>query len=308
MRRALAGLGAVVALVSSPPRASALDAGPDSDRRAQVVARLGSVTLSVGDVEDRIAAMPAFQRATFGSTPVAIARKIVTDVMVRDALLELRAGALGLAQQPPASYATDRALSMATVRAVRARLGSAASISTDDVNAYYEQNRARFSSPVRYQIWRILCKTREDALAVLDAAKKTPTPAGFTALARDHSLDKGSYLRGGNLGFVADDGSTPEPGLRVDPAVVRAVAQVRDGDFVPAPVPEGDYFAVAWRRGTRPAFVRTANEAAAQIRDALFKLRIKEETDKLVATLRSVRLRDFDAAALETVDLGTAKP
>jgi peptidyl-prolyl cis-trans isomerase C len=117
-------------------------------------------------------------------------------------------------------------------------------------------------------------------------------------------VDKGSNLRGGNLGFVADDGSTAEPGLRADPAVVRAIAKVRDGDLVPAPVPEGEYFAVAWRRGTRPASLRTVVEAAPEIRETLRKQRIKEETDKLVARLRADRVRDLDDAPLETADLG----
>jgi peptidyl-prolyl cis-trans isomerase C len=305
MRRALAGLGVLVGLLLGGAQVSARDAGVELARRAQVVARLGTLSFSVGDVEDRIAALPPFQRATFGATPSAIARNFITEIMVPEALLELRAEAMGLAVQPPNSYAIERARSKSTVRAIRARLGDASAIPMDEVSAYYDQNRERFSSPVRFLIWRILCKTREEAQTVLDACKVTPTPASFSALARDHSMDKGSYLRGGNLGFVADDGSTAEPGLRVDLAVVRAVSKVRDGDLVPAPVPEGDYFAVAWRRGTRPGFVRTATEAAPQIRDTLRKLRIKDETDKLVARLRADRLRGLDETPLETADIDT---
>ncbi len=308
MRRALAGLGVLLGYVLGGAPVSARDAGADAARRAQIVARLGTTSFSVGDVEDRIAAMPTFQRATFGATPSEIARRFVTEIMVPEALLELRAGATDLAARPPTSYAIERARSTGTVRAIRARLGEASEISMDEVSAYYDQNRERFSSQAHIQIWRILCKTREEAQTVLDACKATPTPASFSALARDHSIDKGSYLRGGNLGFVADDGSTAEPGLRVDLAVVRAVAKVRDGDLVPAPVPEGEYFAVAWRRGTRPASMRTLTEAAPQIRDTLRKLRIKDETDKLVARLRAERLRGLDEAPLETADIATTKP
>jgi peptidyl-prolyl cis-trans isomerase C len=305
MRRALAGLAVLLGLALRGAPVDARDAGAEAARRAPIVARVGTASFSVGDVEDRIAAMPAFQRMTFGATPSEIARRFVTEIIVPEVLLELRAGATDLAARPPTSYAIERARSTGTVRAIRARLGEASAIPMDEVSVYYAQNRERFSSPSHVQIWRILCKTREEAQTVLDAAKATPTPAGFSALARDHSLDKGSYLRGGNLGFVADDGSTAEPGLRVDLAVVRAVAKVRDGDLVPAPVPEGDYFAVAWRRGTRPAFMRTVTEAAPQIRDTLQKLRIKDETDKLVAHLRAERLRGLDLALLETADFGT---
>jgi peptidyl-prolyl cis-trans isomerase C len=289
-------------------QASARDAGAEAARRSQVAVRLGTVSFSVGEVEDRIAAMPAFQRATFGATPSEIARRFVMEIMVPDALLELRAAATGIANKPPAAYAIERARSTGTVRAVRARVGEASAISIDDVTAYYEQNRGRFSSPVRFRIWRILCKTRDEAQAVLDALKAKPTPASFSALARDHSLDKGSNLRGGDLGFVAEDGSTAEPGLRVELAVVRAIAKVKDGEWVPAPVPEGDNFAVAWRRGTRPAIVRTASEAAPQIRETLRKLRVQLETDKLLALLRAERLRGLDETPLEAADIGTTKP
>jgi peptidyl-prolyl cis-trans isomerase C len=308
MRRALVGLRAVLALLLGSVQANGRDVGAEAARRAQVAVRLGTVSFSVGEVEDRIAAMPPFQRATFGATPAAIAHGFVTEIMVPEALLELRAAATGIADKPPAAYAIERARSTGTVRAVRARVGEASAISIDDVTAYYEQNRGRFSSPIRFQIWRILCKTRDEAEAVLDAAKAKPTPANFSALARDHSLDKGSNLRGGDLGFVEEDGSTAEPGLRVDLAVVRAIAKVKDGEWVPAPVSEGDYFAVAWRRGTRPAFVRTASEAAPQIREALRKLRVQSETDELLVRLRARRLQGLDDTPLEAADIGLTKP
>jgi peptidyl-prolyl cis-trans isomerase C len=308
MRRLAGWLGVFVGLLLCVAQASARQAAADADRRREIVAHVGPLSFSVGEIEDRIAAMPAFQRMTFGATPSAIAQGFLTEIMVPEALLDLRADALGVAGRPPASYAVERARSTAAVRAIRARVGDASLVSMEDVTAYYDENRERFSSPVHYQIWRILCKTREEAQTVLDACKATPTPAAFVALARDHSVDKGTNLRGGNLGFVADDGSTAEPGLRADPAVVRAVAKVRDGDLVPAPVPEGDYFAVAWRRGTRPASLRTVSEAAPEIRETLRKQRIKEETDKLVARLRADRVRDLDEAPLETADLGAPKP
>jgi len=133
---------------------------------------------------------------------------------------------------------------------------------------------------------------------VLDEAKKEPTDKEFGDLARDHSIDKASNLRGGNIGFVTVDGVSNEPGLKIDPAVVRAAQGVRDGQFVAAPVREGEGFAVVWRRGTIPANKRSVDDVAAQIRDTLWKTRVKTETDKLVADLRAARLKDLNEAAL----------
>jgi peptidyl-prolyl cis-trans isomerase C len=301
----VAALSALAAL--SGRETGAAGAGPESTRRAQIAVRVGALAVSVGEVEDRIAALASFQRSTFGSTPAAAARGFVTEIVVPEALLLVRADATGVGLRPPAAYAVLRAQSNAVVRAVRARI-DASVISNGDVHDYYEKNRDRFSAPAAFQIWRILCPTRQEAEAVLDACKADPTPLKFSALARDHSLDKGTYLRGGSLGFVSADGSTPEPGLRVDPAVVGAVAKVRDGDFVPTPVAEGPYYSVVWRRGTRPATLRSVTEAAPQIRDTLRKLAVKEETDKLVARLRAAHLRDLDEAPLEAADIPAPKP
>jgi peptidyl-prolyl cis-trans isomerase C len=285
-------------------------AGVPSDdiRRAAIVAHVGPArTITVGEIESRILAMPAFQRVAFGDSPTTIRHRFLSDVALREALALQGAEAAGLLRKLPSAYAVDRARSSATIRAIRAHLGPASSIPMDDVHAYYEANLGRYQSPERYQIWRILCPTREEAETVLDLAVKDATPKTFSDLARDHSQDKATRLRGGNVGFVMDDGSSNEPGLRVDPAIVSAARTVRDGELVAHPVPEGDSFAVVWRRGTLAASKRTVDDVAAQIRDAVWSERVKSETDRLVAHLRESKLRDLNPALLDDVDLDPAR-
>jgi peptidyl-prolyl cis-trans isomerase C len=279
--------------------------GPPSgatDGSAAVVAEVGGArVVTVKQLEDRLAAVPPFQRATFGAGPDGIRRGFLEQVLVREELLALAGEAQGLASQPGTEYAVLRARSNGTLRAIRARIGPASSIPQSDVQKYYDANLARYDTPERYQIWRILCKTREEAVNVIEAAKKEPTPKKFGDLARDHSQDKTSYLRLGNLGFVTPDGTSSEPGWKVDEAVVRAVQSVRDGDIVATPVIEGDGFSVVWRHGSIPATKRTVDDAAAQIRDTLWKSRVKEETDKLVASLRASKVRDLNESLLDSI-------
>jgi peptidyl-prolyl cis-trans isomerase C len=300
--RAYAVVLALAGLFAAHRETRADDAGA-SERRRHVVLRVGGREITVGDVEDRIAAMPPFQRASFGSTADAVRRRFLTDVIERDELLALGAQNDKVGERQPAAFQIERALSAATVRAVRARVGPAASISADDVQRYYDENRTHYESPERIQLWRILCKSREEARSVLDAAKRDPTPATFATLAREHSLDKATNLRSGNLGFVTADGSSREPGLRVDPAVVRAAQAVRDGALVPEPVAEGEYFSVVWRRGTISAVKRTLGEVGSQIRDAIWKARVKEETDTLVRSLRASKLSGLDPSLLRTLPI-----
>jgi peptidyl-prolyl cis-trans isomerase C len=301
MRRPLfaAVLAAGVLLARSDTRA---DVAGDAARRAQVVVTVGPTrTITVGEVEDRLAALPPFQRATFGADAAAVRRAFLDQVLVPETLESLGAEGQKLGDQQPTSYALERARSQSVLRAIRARLGPESAIPMEDVEKYYDENRARYDTPERLQIWRILCKTKEEAQTVLDAAKKDPTPKQFGELAREHSVDKASNLRAGNLGFIAPDGTSNEPGLRVDVSIVHAAQGVHDGQFAPAPVPEGENYSVVWRKGTLAATKRPVDQVAAQIRDTLWKSRVKDEADKLTAALRAAKVHDLDESLLATL-------
>lgn len=274
-------------------------------RRDRVVARVGSApAVTVGELEDYIARMPAFQRSIYGPTADAIRRKILSDVIIDDRLLEVAAARAHVEEAPATAFALEQVRSMATIRALRARLGGPSAVSAEDVRTYYDANRSRYHSEERIAVWRILCATRDEAQDVLDSwRRRGETRAAFADLARDRSRDRATSLRSGDLGFLAPDGSSSFSDLRVDPAVFRAAQGVRDGEMVSAPVVENDGFGVVWRRGTVPASDRNLDEVAASIRDQLASARVEEETDRLVAKLRASRLRDLDASPLETLEI-----
>jgi peptidyl-prolyl cis-trans isomerase C len=302
---ACALMGAALLLERGDARSEpAQDAGA-AGRRDRVVASVGAAphvrAITVGELEDRFGALAPFQRASFGATTDVARRNFLAQILVPEALLAAAADERGLAQDARVAYDLDRVVSNAAIRAIRARIGPASAIPFEDVQKYYDDNRTRYDAPERIQVWRILCRTRDEAALVLQQAKADPTPKAFGNLARDHSLDKATNLRAGNLGFLTLDGTSLEPGLRVDPAVVRAAHGVRDGEFVAAPVPEGDSFAVVWRRGTVAPNRRSVEDVAPQIRDALWKDRVKRETDRLVSDLRAAKLRDLNPSLVDGI-------
>jgi peptidyl-prolyl cis-trans isomerase C len=316
VRRALGTIALAVAVNLAGEGAHAGEARGESVRRATDVATFSasgaaaSVTAAAvteAQLEDALAALPPFQRAMFGRTADDIRRRFLTEGPLREHWLALGASDAKIADDPAVSYAVERALSSATIRAIRASAGQASTIPMTEVEAYYEQNRDRYDSPERLQVWRILCKTRDEAQTVLDAALATPntisSSTSFGQLARDHSQDKATALRGGDLGFLTADGKSTEPGLQVDPAIVAAARAVHDGELVRTPVPEGSYFSVVWRRGLMPAVKRPVKAVAAQIREELWRGRIKDATDRLVASLRATHLRDRDETLLDTLEL-----
>jgi len=291
---------------------SAPHAEDDTTRRAAVVAHVGPRVITVGELEDRLAPIPRFQLRTFGATSLEVARKFLDQVIVHDALLALGAEDRHIDQDPAVKHVVERTVSGATLRKVREGVGIANAIPMDEVQRYYDANRSRYDARDRVNVWRILCATRDEAVTVLEAAKKDSTIQAFTQLARDHSLDKATNLRGGNLGFAGDDGVSNEPGVRVDPAVVTAARSVKDWELVPAPVQEGTSFAVVWRRGTVPGQHLTVDQVAQQIREILWHQKAEAAEKGLMDRLRADKVKDVNELLLGTFDVavtdGTLKP
>ena len=291
------------AAVGGPSRADPDAGDPNTARRGRIAVTVGARKVTVGELEDHLAAIPPYQMDVFGASHDAIVHAYVEQVLARDLMLAAGAEQRGLNQQLPTSQLLSRALSSATLRKTRSAYPSAAAIPMDDVKKYYEDNRSRFDSPERINLWRILCKTREEAKTVLEAARRDPTIAKYNDLAREHSIDKATNMRGGNLGFIGPDGASNEAGLKVDPGLVTAAQSVKDGEFVREPVAEGTSFAVVWRRGTVPPNRRSVEDASAQIRSALFRERTEMSEKKLIDELRAKHVKEVNVGLLGLIEL-----
>jgi len=267
------------------------------------VARIGAEGITAGELEDRLAKVPRFQLLTMGETPGAVRRKFLLDVVVSEALVAIGAEKEHLDGDPNLSFKIQRARANATMRVVRNEVGPASAISMDDIRKYYAENKSKFDSPPRYNVWRILCAKREEALSVLNSAKAALTIDTFTKLTRDHSIDKATNMRAGNLGFVDADGNSNEAGVKVDPQIAKAAAGVKDGELVPQPVPEGSGFAVVWRRGSVPASYRSPEDAAGQIREAMWRQRLEDAGKLLIADLRQAHLTEQNDAILNGIEV-----
>lgn len=282
----------------SPPAAGGADA-----HRQVVVAHVGARAVTAGELEDRLARVPRYQLRTFGATASEVVHAFFEKVVLREVLLSLGAEDRHLDREIEVEQALDRTLSGATLRALIAAVGPSSAVTADEVQRYYDANRARYEAKERINLWRILCSTRDEALTVLAEAKKDGSVQAFTKLARDHSTDKATSLRGGNLGFVSEGGSSSEPGLTVDPAVLKAAQGVKEGELVPAPVQEGTSFAVVWRRGTQPGVHRSVDEVKAQIQDALIRQKRDAAQKALLDRLRAEKVTQVDESLLGTFDV-----
>ena len=293
--------GLIVMALFALPRAAGADA--DEARRREIVATVGRRQITLGELETRLATVPRFQLTTFGNTPTEIRARFLQTVIVPEVLYALSAEDKHIDQSPLGRHERNRVLSDGTIRAIKATLPKARDLSDEAVKHYFEEHKSRFETEEGILVWRILCATREEAVTVLESAKKTPTVDAFGVLAREHSIDKATHLRNGNVGFLSPDGTSNEAGLKVDPQIVKAAALVKDGEFVKEPVKEGDHFAVVWRRGTRAASHRTRESLEPQIRDAMVREAGEKEVEKAIAELKAKNVKDVDLPLLNLVDI-----
>ena len=272
---------------------------------AAIVARVGARTISAADVSRRIAQLPPFQLRAFGRTPDEVRRAFVEKVMIREALLAQGAVDAKLADRDEVGERVRGVLRNATLGQVRAEAGTGGPVSDADVKAYYDANAKKYHAPARIQIWRIQVASREAALAILADLKKDPAPKHWNELAREKSLDHVTNLRGGNLGFVAPDGTTSEAGIKIDPAVLAAVTAAKDAELLPAPVQEGERWSVLWRRNSMKPVDRDLAMEAPLIRPILVHERGETKTRDLVEKLRADHLTDFNPDVIDMLEVSS---
>lgn len=296
MRRLLVlalAFAAGTALAQSPSAA---------DGKSDVAVTVGTSSMTVAEVEKRLAAIPHFQLAQFGKTPSEIRKAFVEKVLVPELLFVEEAKRREVEKGP----ATRDRVRDALRQAMEAELKEAAnSVSPDEIKSYYDENKHRFNTPRRIKLWRILVKDEAAAKKIIAGVKPTEVTAAerWNKHARDDSLDKSTNMRDGDLGFVTPDGQTEMPQLRVDPALFVAAEKVKDGELVPEPVKEGERFAVVWRRGSLEAVNRTLSQEAPAIRQILARQKVSNQVGDLAKKLQGEHVKNVSYELLSYVNV-----
>lgn len=277
---------------------AALAAGGDA-----IVVRAGSATLDAATVARRLSAVPAYQLAALAAEPTKARRAFADQVLVPELLHAEEARARKLDQKPAVQDKLREILRQAMELELRRELEQKRPVTADEVKAYFDANRSRFETPRRIRIWRIVVKDEALAKKIIEEARGVDGPTRWSALAREHSIDKATHLRSGDLGFVRADGSTDTPRVRVNPALFAAVDGLKDGEILPEPLPDGPNFAVLWRRGSMPGVTRTLEQEEQAIRTLLERERLEKAQAELLASLRAKYVSGVQENLLEYVTI-----
>jgi peptidyl-prolyl cis-trans isomerase C len=282
--------GAVLAQPADPtaPHRSGLPEPPhppssEDARRAKVIARIGEVRITVGDVEDQIARQSPFMRARYRD-PEQL-RQLV-DTMVRFELLAREAERHGFGTDPEVREATAQSAVQQLIRERFDQRITPESVPMEDVRAYYDAHPEEFHRSELRRASHILLRTREEAERLLPRARQADAQ-GFRQLAQEHSLDTESRARGGDLRYFDEQGRSPNSAdPLVEPAIVRAAFGLREVGEVSDPVEVQGQWSIVKLTGRRPPEHRSFEEAEPSIRLRLWRERRQAAIDAFVEQLR----------------------
>lgn len=273
-----------------------------ADQPPAPIVTVGPASMTQADVSRRIAALPSYQLARYGSTPEEIKKRFVNEVLVPELLFGEEGLRRKLDQAPAMTDKRRDALRDAVDRAVREESLVKQPVTAEEIKKYFEDNKTRYETPKRIRVWRVQVADEATAKDLIAQAKGTDGTKRWSDFSREKSLDKATSQRNGDLGFVRADGTTDVPRVVVDKSVFGAVDKVADGTIVATPLHEGDRWSVLWRRGSVEATKRTIEEESPSIRQILERRRADTARQELLANLRKEKLTEVHPELLSNID------
>lgn len=289
----------------------ATDPGPSPttlltpEQAAQVLARVGDKTITLGDYTAALEHMDQFDRLRYQSPE---RRKELLDEMITVELLAMEATEKGYDEDPLAQQELRAILRDAMLAEARKDAPTPAEIPEAEVRAWFEANRAAYKDPERRRVSVITVGDQAAARATLEAAKKTKdAPAAWGELVRTRSLDPKARANvpidlAGDLGIVPPPGDARGDNPRVLPEVRAAVFAIAEvGEVHDEVVAAGGKFHIVRLTQKVPPHERTYEEAERSIRVKLAQDKIRAKEEELLALLRKSIPVEVDEAALATV-------
>jgi parvulin-like peptidyl-prolyl isomerase len=208
---------ALLLLTSAAPLAAQSHSSTDG-----LIARIGDLKVTVGDVKTSLAALGAKEGAAIRNDP-ALLNQVVRSLLVQRVLLrEAEAG--GYEKKPEVAAQLARARDVALTESYLQSVATPPETypSETELKAAYETARPSIGVPKSWRLAQIFIALPKDADKTaldnaqtrLDAVQKAlkSTPADFAKLASAHSEEQASASRSGEIGWLAE--TQIQPGIR----------------------------------------------------------------------------------------------
>lgn len=279
--------------------------GLTPEQAAQVLARVGDRTITLGDYIAAIEHMDQFDRMRYQA---AERRKELLHEMIDVMLLADEAREKGYDNDPIAQQEMREILRDAILARAREGVPAPNDIGEEEVRAYFEAHKGDFHDPERRRLSLVVMNDKRAAEGVLEQAKKA-SAAQWGEIVRARSIDAQAKANvpvdlAGDVGFVAPPGDARGVNARV-PEEVRAAAYdaalAKPGDVLPRVVEAGARSYLVRLTSKTEAHDRSLPEAERAIRVRLAQEKIRAKEQALLDELRKQFPVQIDEAALAQV-------
>lgn len=302
---ACAGCSSCKASSSQADAGAAAVAGLTPEQAAQVLARVGDRTITLGDFAAALEHMDQFDRMRYQAPE---RRKELLHEMIDVMLLADEARAKGYDKDPETQQEVREILRDAYLQKAREGVPAPNDIPDDEVRAYYAAHEADFHDPERRRVSAIVLPSDAAAEAVLSLARKA-NAAQWGELVRTKSIDPKAKANvpvdlAGDFGFVDPPGEGRGVNVRVPAEVRAAVFEIPEvGGVLPRVVAADGKFYVVRLASRTDAHDRTLQESERMIRVKLAQEKIHAKQESLLDELRKQYPVKIDEAALEQVQV-----
>ena len=294
------------AAFSVPVLAEQARSAEEDARRAKPFAKIGAVTMTVGELEDSVNMRSPYARKRLVD-PEAL--RELAESKVRRELLYQGAEKLGYADDPAVVKFLDQTIVQLFVRRDFEDAVTPDDVPEAQVKEYYDEHIEEFRRLEMRRARHILVASKEEAQDIrleLESGKG----ATFRATAKKRSLDTETNLRGGDLLYFTADGKlVGKPDAPpIDAALAKAAFALDDKGDLAGPIDLGDgKWSIVELTGIRPETLQTLERANGVIRRKLWREEREAALAKLVADLRAELVTELhperiDAIVLEPID------
>jgi parvulin-like peptidyl-prolyl isomerase len=281
--------------------------GPDPSGNPRVFAKVGSETITVGELDRIIAARSPYARKRIQETD---ALRELADAQVESELFYQGAEKLGYADDPDVRRFVEQTLVKAFVRKEFEEARNPNDVSDEEIRAYYEEHPDQFRRAPMRRARHILVASKKEALEIRERLGDDPK-AKFRKLAKEHSLDGETNVRGGDLLYFTEDGKVVgrESSDTVDARLVAAAFALKDTGQLSDPVDMGDgKWSVLELTGIRPEQVQSLEQVSTAIRRQLWREERGAALDAMLVELRTELKPEIYPERLDAIVLDSGDP
>jgi peptidyl-prolyl cis-trans isomerase C len=272
-----------------------------AEELAAPLARIDDVTITLGELQERINRQSPYIRARYTSLEQ---KKEFLDSLIRFEVLAKEAARRGLDRDPEVVRTMKQVMIQKLMRDELDTKITADTVSDAEMRAYYNANLADYVKPEEVRASAIIVKSRAQAERVAGEARSEAgkTNKGFRDLVARYSQDEDSKLRGGDLRYL--DAATREIPA---PVVKAAFALTNTGDVSGVIDAGNGTWYVLKQTGRRRAMTKSFDDAKPAIRNKLFRDKRVAAQKDFVDKLRTAARIEVDEANLAKVRIDTSQ-